>query len=184
MSNKAIVPLERIESVILFIRGHRVIMDSDLATLYGVPVKRLNEQVRRNQRRFPDDFHFQLSKEETEAVDVLRSQNATLKKGRGHHRKYLPHAFTEHGALMAANVLNSPQAEDASVFVIRAFVRLRQMLYTHKELAQKLEELEGRLKGHDEDIRALIAAIHELAEPLKERSGRRIGFYSRPSNRG
>jgi hypothetical protein len=172
----AIVRLERIESVILFLRGHRVLLDSDLAALYGVSVKRLNEQVRRNRRRFPEDFLFRLSSEEAAAVEALRSRNATLKKGRGQHRKYLPFAFTEHGALMAANVLNSQQAEDASVFVIRAFVRLRQMLSTHKEMASKLEELEARLEGHDEDIRALVAAIHELAEPLKKYRRKRIGF--------
>jgi hypothetical protein len=177
----AVIPLERIESAILLMRGHRVMMDSDLALLYGVTVKRLNEQVRRNARRFPDDFMFQLTKEEAAAVDALRSQSATLKTGRGQHRKYLPFAFTEHGALMAANVLNSPQAENVSVLVIRAFIRLRQMLSTHKELARKLVELEDRLEGHDDALRTLVVAIRELAEPLKERKGRRMGF--RPAKR-
>ena len=114
-------------------------LDSDLAGLYGVTTKRLNEQVKRNIERFPADFMFQLNAEEHEA---LRSQIATLKTGRGQHRKYPPYVFTEHGAIMAASVLNSPRAIQVSVYVVRAFVRLREVLATHKDLARKLEDLE------------------------------------------
>ena len=108
----------------MLMRGQKVMLDSDLAELYGVPTKRLNEQVKRNIDRFPPDFMFRLSQEEAE---ILRSQNATLKGGRGQHRKYLPYAFTEHGAIMAATVLNSQRAVEMSVFVVRAFVQLREM---------------------------------------------------------
>ncbi|MBI2313471.1 MAG: ORF6N domain-containing protein [Betaproteobacteria bacterium] len=157
---------------ILFIRGQRVMLDADLAELYGVPTKRFNEQVRRNIARFPEDFMFQLTIEEHAA---LRSQIATLKTGRGQHRKYLPHAFTEHGAIMAAAVLNSPRAVEVSVFVVRAFVQLREMLATHKELAAKLEELERKVSSHGQAIADLINAIRQLMR-APESSGRSIGF--------
>ncbi|HXF75083.1 MAG TPA: ORF6N domain-containing protein, partial [Methylomirabilota bacterium] len=140
----ALVTVERIEGRIFTIRGCRVMVDSDLAELYGVPVKRLNEQVRRNADRFPPDFAFQMTREE---YDSLRSQIATLERGRGRHRKYLPWVFTEHGAIMAANVLNSRRAVEASVYVVRAFVRLRRAVASHKELARKLAELERRVGG-------------------------------------
>ena len=110
MSSTALIPIERIERTILLIRGHKVMLDADLAKLYGVPTRRLNEQVKRNAERFPEDFLFRLTPEE---ADALRSQTATLKHGRGQHRKYLPYAFTEHGALMAANVPRSPQLPDS-----------------------------------------------------------------------
>jgi phage regulator Rha-like protein len=167
---KSIVPVERIERSILLIRGERVLLDSDLAGLYGVTVKRLNEQVRRNLKRFPKDFMFQLTKEE---YRVLRSQIATLKTGRGRHRKYLPYAFTEHGAVMLASVLNSPVAIRMSIFVVRAFVRLRELLKTHKELARKLIELEQRIAQHDETIQSVIRAIRQLMEPPRTEA---IGF--------
>lgn len=145
--------VEGIESFIRTIRGRKVLLDTDLARIYGVPTKRLNEQVRRNLDRFPDDFMFQLTPEE---IDSLRSQIATLKLGRGEHRKYLPYAFTEHGAIMAANVLNSPQAVRMSVFVVRAFVKMRGLLGGTKELARQLRELEAkltaRLDGHEAAI--------------------------------
>ena len=134
----SLIPVERIEQAILWMRGQKVILDADLAVLYGVTTKRLNQQVRRNIERFPADFLFQLSAEESEA---LRLQFATLKSGRGQHRKYAPLAFTEHGAIMAASVLNSPRAIQVSVHVVRAFVRLREVLATHKDLARKLEDL-------------------------------------------
>jgi len=133
-----------IESRILLVRGQRVMLDVDLARLYGVPTKRLNEQIRRNTERFPADFAFRLTADEWEC---LRSHFATLKAGRGQHRKYLPLAFTEHGALMSANVLSSRRAIEASLFVVRAFVRLREVLATHKELARKLEELERKTEA-------------------------------------
>lgn len=167
------VPVEHIASGILVIRGERVMLDADLAALYGVPTKRLNEQVKRNLERFPKDFMFQLTAEEAAS---LRSQIATLKAGRGQHRKYRPYAFTEHGAIMAATVLNSPQAVEMSVFVVRAFVRLREMLASNKALARKLAELEARLEGHDETIADIVLAIRELMNPPALEKRRGIGF--------
>lgn len=165
----AIVPVERIESRILLIRGHKVMLDSDLAELYRVSTKRLNEQVRRNRERFPEDFMFQLTPEETEA---LRSQFATSNRGRG-GRRYRPYAFTEHGAVMLASVLNSPVAVQASIQVVRAFIRLREILATHKELARKLAELEQK---YDRQFKVVFDAIRELmAPPKKER--KEIGFH-------
>jgi len=158
-----------VESRIFVQRGQKVILDSDLAELYGVPVKRLNEQVKRNRERFPQDFMFQLSAEEEQS---LRSQNATSKRG---GRRYLPYAFTEHGAIMAATVLNSERAVQMSVFVVRAFVRLREVLATNQQLAGKIDELERRLDTHDASIQELIEAIRELMEPAPA-SGRTIGF--------
>jgi hypothetical protein len=168
----AIVPVERIESRILLIRGRKVMLDSDLAELYGVTTKRLNEQVKRNNERFPADFMFQLTFEETKS---LRSQIATSNRGRG-GRRYRPYAFTEHGAIMAASVLNSHRAIEVSVYVVRAFVKLREMLRTHKELARKLGELEKRIEGHDEEIMTLFEAIRQLMEP-PEKPSKRIGFH-------
>jgi len=178
-ASQAIIPAEQIEAKILLIRGQKVMLDSDLASLYGVSTKRLNEQVKRNRHRFPVDFMFQLSVEETEnlrsqfattsafspAVSVnLTSQNATSSGGHG-GRRYRPYAFTEHGAVMLASVLNSKIAVEASIQVVRAFVRLRQVLATHKELAAKLAELEARIEGHDENITALFEAIRQLMTP-------------------
>ena len=160
-----------VESRILVLRGQRVILDRDLAELYGVPAKRLNEQVKRNRERFPADFVFQLSAREQEA---LRSQDATSKTGRG-GRRYPPYAFTEHGAIMAATVLNSEQAVEMSVFVVRAFVRLREMLATNRKLAAKMDELERRLDTHDATIQELIEAIRELMAPQPAK-GRKIGY--------
>ena len=160
-----------VESRILFLRRQRVILDVDIARLYGVPVKRLNEQVKRNQERFPSDFMFQLSEKEHAA---LRSQIATSNKSRG-GRRYTPYAFTEHGAIMAATVLNSERAVQMSVFVVRAFVRLREMLATNRRLAGKIDELENRLDTHDSVIQELIEAIKELMTP-EEPSRARIGF--------
>src|SRR5271154_6252577 len=160
-----------VESRILFLRHHRVILDADIAQLYGVPVKRLNEQVKRNQERFPSDFMFQLTEKEH---DALRSQIATSKKSRG-GRRYAPYAFTEHGAIMAATVLNSERAVKMSVFVVRAFVRLREMLATNRRLAGKINELENRLETHDSVIVELIEAIKDLMTP-QETPRVRIGF--------
>lgn len=164
-------PVFHVESRILFIRHQRIILDTDLAELYGVPVKRLNEQVRRNQGRFPADFMFRLTAKEYE---ILRSQIATSSEGHG-GRRYLPFAFTEHGAIMAANVLNSERAVQMSVFVVRAFVRLREMLAANRQLAVKIHELEGRLDTHDDTIQDLIEAIKELMTPPQS-PRRRIGF--------
>jgi hypothetical protein len=143
-----------------------------LAALYGVATKRLNEQVRRNPDRFPSDFSFQVTPEE---YAVLRSQIATLDLGRGGHRKYLPHVFTEHGALMAASVLNSPPAVHTSIFVVRAFLQLRQWVGGQGVLAAKLTELERRVAGHDEDLKAMVRAIRRLTQPPAGLR-RRIGF--------
>lgn len=160
-----------VESRILVMRNQKVILDADLAQLYGVPVKRLNQQVKRNRERFPSDFMFQLSAKEHEQ---LRLQFATSKQGRG-GRRYQPYAFTEHGAIMAASVLNSERAIQMSVFVVRAFVRLREMLTTNRQLAAKLDELESRLETHDTKIQEVIEAIRELMIP-PEGPRRKIGF--------
>ena len=168
---QAIIPAERIETRIFLIRGMKVMLDSDLANLYGVSTRRLNEQVKRNLHRFPPDFMFQLSAEETQN---LRSQIATSSAGHG-GRRYQPYAFTEHGAVMLASVLNSKIAVQASVQVVRAFVRLRQILATHKKLAGKLAELETRIAAHDENITTLFEAIRQMME-LPEKPRRRIGF--------
>ncbi|OGX41734.1 MAG: DNA-binding protein [Omnitrophica WOR_2 bacterium RIFCSPHIGHO2_02_FULL_68_15] len=170
----SIILPERVERRIHSIRGHRVILDLDLASLYGVATKRLNEQVKRNAERFPEDFMFRLTEEEAE---VLRSQIATSSERHG-GRRYQPYAFTEHGAIMAANVLNNPRAVKVSILVVRAFVRLRQVLATHRELAHKLDELERQVGTHDEAIRELMTAVRRLMElPQPER--RQIGFHVR-----
>lgn len=171
---KSVIPAGRIEQAIMLIRGERVILDADLATLYGVPTKRLNEQVRRNMERFPSDFMFQLTTKEYES---LRSQFATSNTGRG-GRRYMPYVFTEHGTIMAANVLNSPQAVSVSVYVVRAFVKIRQMLSAHKALANKLDELERKFKKHDKTIVALIEAVRQLMEPPPEPKKKPIGYLS------
>ncbi|HVR24532.1 MAG TPA: ORF6N domain-containing protein [Candidatus Polarisedimenticolia bacterium] len=160
-----------VESRILLLRHQRVILDTDIAELYGVPVKVLNQQVKRNRERFPADFVFQLTSKEDE---VLRSQSVTSKQGRG-GRRYAPYAFTEHGAIMAATVLNSERAVQMSVFVVRAFVRLREMLATNRKLAGKIDELENRLDTHDSTIQDLIEAIKELMKP-EDPPRRSIGF--------
>ena len=170
-------PAFAVESRILFLRHQRVILDLDLAQLYGVPVKRLNEQVKRNQERFPSDFLFQLTEKEHNA---LRSQFATSKKRRG-GRRYTPYAFTEHGAIMAATVLNSERAVQMSVFVVRAFVRLREMLATNRRLARKIDELENRLNSNDSVIWELFTAIKKLMAPDRKRRAR-IGFQLPPAS--
>ncbi|MDA1050659.1 MAG: ORF6N domain-containing protein [Planctomycetota bacterium] len=169
-----VVLLDQIESLIHTVRGQRVMFDRDLAKLYGVPTKRLNEQVRRNIARFPDDFRFQFTREES---DSLRSQIATSKPGRG-GRRTLPFAFTEHGAIMAANVLNSPRAVEVSVFVVRAFIRLREVALQHRELSQKLAELERKVDNHDDAIRQLVSAIRELMAPPPMKSTGKIGSHA------
>lgn len=179
----AVIPLEEIEQRILTVRGQKVMLDSGLAELYGVTTKRLNEQVRRNRARFPEDFMFRLTKEEAAG---LRSQNATSKGGRG-GRRYPPSGFTEHGAIMLASVLNTTRAVNVSVYVVRAFVRLRQMVATNKEVTAKLAELERRVSGHDEAIRPLVTAIRRLMGSLPAPPRRRIGFRveeRRPVYRG
>jgi hypothetical protein len=153
------------------LRGQRVILDADLAAIYGVTTGRLNEAVKRNAERFPEDFMFRLSAAEHAA---LISQIATSKPGRGGRRK-LPWAFTEHGAIQAANVLNSPRAIAMGVYVVRAFVKLREMLASNAALARKLDELERKYKHHDEAIAAILSAIRELMNPPPSKR-RPIGF--------
>jgi len=160
-----------VESRILILRHQRVILDADIAELYGVPVRQLNQQVKRNRKRFPADFVFQLTAKEHE---ILRSQIVISKETHG-GRRYRPFAFTEHGAIMAATVLNSERAVQMSVFVVRAFVRLREMLATNRRLAARLYELENRLDTHDSTIQDLIEAIKELMTP-EEGPRLRIGF--------
>lgn len=168
---KAQIVLERmIEGKIFFIRGHKVMLDRDLADLYGVETKRLNEQVKRNLKRFPADFMFPLTKEETFS---LRSHFATLE--RGAHFKYLPSAFTEQGVAMLSTVLNSERAIQVNITIMRAFVKLREVLLRHKELEGKLKELEGKVGKHGEDIQLIFEAIRQLMEP-PEKPKSRIGF--------
>jgi len=172
MAEHGLIPAERVERAILVLRGHKVIIDKALAELYGVTTKRLNEQVKRNAERFPPDFSFQLTEDE---ANSLRSQSATLETGRGRHRKYRPYAFTEHGALMAASVLNSPRAIEMSIAVVRAFVKLRSLLSANRQLASKVDAMERTLSDHGQQIIVLFDAIRGLMEPpLKP--GRRIGF--------
>lgn len=157
-----VVEVEPVEPLIQEIRGERVMLDSDLARVYGVTTKRLNEQVRRNTKRFPQDFVFRLTLSETEEAVRSRSQIATLK--RGQNIKHLPYAFTEHGAIMAANVLSSRRAVEMSIHVIRAFVTLRRESGRYAELARKLAELECKQQLHGEDIQMILAALRQLDE--------------------
>jgi hypothetical protein len=169
---KTIIPIGQIERRILLIRGQKVILDADLAMLYGVPTRVLNQAVRRNLKRFPQDFMFKLSQPEKDQVITICDHLKNLK-----YAKALPNAFTEHGAIMAASVLNTEKAIQISVFVVRAFVKLREMLSTHKELAYKLAELERKLQNHDESIQSLVVAIRQLMAPSKpEPPKKRIGF--------
>ena len=172
MAARIAIPLDRIARRILLLRGQRVLIDADLAMLYGVSTKRFNEQVRRNARRFPPDFVLRLTREEWES---LRSQFATLKTGRGRHRKYLPLAFSEHGAIMVATILNSPRAIQVSVHIVRAYVRLREFLSAHKNLARQLDAHERKLASHDQAIAGLVTTIRHLMAP-QEAKRRPIGF--------
>ncbi len=170
---KAVIQIGKIEQCILLIRGEKVIIDSDLAEFYNVPTKRLNEQVKRNKERFPDDFMFQLTAGEKSEVVATCDHLAKLK-----YSKVLPYAFTEHGVIMAASVLNSTRAVEVSVFIVRAFVKLRKVIAAHKELANKIAQLERRLAGHDEQIIALVHAIKQLMAPEPPPKKRRIGFHT------
>mgnify|MGYP001041973124 CR=1 FL=1 len=176
----SLVLVDQVQSKILFMRGEKVILDSDLAALYGVSTGRLNEQVKRNKERFPPDFMFRLSQKE---FNDLKSQFATSSSGWGGRRK-LPYAFTEHGAIMAASVLNSERAVQASIYVVRAFVKLRQILAPYKELMSKLEQLEKKLKTHDKQIIAIVEAIKLLMPPPDEKPKKPFGFHKKkPTSR-
>lgn len=166
------VSVERITHSILILRGHKVLLDRDLAAIYGVETRTLNQAVKRNAERFPEDFRFQLTAKETMA---LRSQIVILKGGRGQHIKFLPYAFTEHGAIQAANVLNSPRAVLMGIHVVRAFVQLRDVLASNKELAHRFAELERKVSTHDQAIVGILKAIRELMNPPQPEK-RSIGF--------
>lgn len=174
--DRSLIPIERIEQSILLIRGHKVMLDRDLAYLYGVTTKVLNQAVKRHKDRFPEDFMFQLTIEEARIwwTEVrgggLRSQIVTLK--RGQHIKYRPYAFTEHGILMLSSVLNSERAIQVNIEIMRAFVRLRRMLASHADMARKLEALE---KKYDAQFKVVFDAIRELMRPPEPKK-RPIGF--------
>src|SRR5450755_5060962 len=171
MAKTATVAARKVDSKIFILRGQRVILDSDLSELYGVEPRHLNQQVKRNAKRFPFAFCFQLSAHE---FKILRSQNVISSERHGGTR-YRPHVFTEHGAIMAATVLNSERAIEMSVFVVLAFVRMRRAIVENRHILTKLAELEHRLKGHDADIQDLMEAIRELMSPAAPTRSR-IGF--------
>lgn len=168
--------IEAIASRIVTLRGERVLLDADLAALYGVETRRLNEQVRRNRRRFPADFIFRLTREE---LENLMSQFATSRWG---GRRKLPYVFTEHGAIQAATILSTRRAVEVSVYVVRAFVQLRGVLAANRELAKRLDELESRIERkfdtHDRVIADILDAIRQLMTPPEPKPKRRIGFVS------
>lgn len=165
----SLVPPERVESLILVVRGQRVMLDSDLARLYGTRTSRLNEQVQRNRRRFPPDFMFELTAQE---ATVLRSQTATSKPpGRG-GRRYLPLVFTEQGVAMLSSVLNSERAVEVNILIMRAFVKLRKLLASHADLARRLDALE---RNYDSQFRTVFDAIRELMKPPSPKK-RRMGL--------
>jgi phage regulator Rha-like protein len=170
--NTGIAAVEQIEQAILLLRGQKVMLDRDLAALYGVETKNLNKAVRRNLDRFPADFMFQLTPEEADSCS--RFQIGTLK--RGQNIKYLPYAFTQEGVAMLSSVLNSQRAIQVNVAIMRAFVRLREALSLHKDLAHKLAELERKIENHDESICSLFKAIRQLMTP-PEPPRREIGFH-------
>jgi hypothetical protein len=170
-SKKAVIRVGKIEERILLIRGDKVIIDADLAEFYGTSTKRLNEQVKRNKNRFPEDFMFRLTADEKSEVVAKCDHLANLK-----YSQSLPYAFTEHGALMAAGILNTPRAVEVSVFVVRAFVKLRHSIAEYKELVQKLSQLVRKLIRHDEQLMALMQAIRQLMNPEPIPIRRRIGF--------
>jgi hypothetical protein len=185
MSNQTPARVDKISSRIPTIRGKKVILDFDLAEIYDVPTKALNQAVKRNLLRFPDDFIFQLTAKEIE--DLMRSQFVTAYK---RNVRFLPHAFTENGAIMAANVLNSPEAVRMSVFVVRAFVKMRELLGGTKELAKQLAALEkkltARLDGHEIAIVDVLRRVMEILDPPPpppEPPRRQIGFHVEPEEK-
>ncbi len=184
-----LVPAERIQSRILVLRGQRVLLDADLAAIYEVPTKRLIEQMKRNADKFPEDFVFQITWEEytqirlaknvtlsAEGVTDMWSQNATG-SSKSRSAKNLPFAFTEYGAIQAANVLKSPAATRMGIAVVRAFVQLRALMVDHKTLRAKLAELDARVGVHDEQLAAIVEAIQQLAVPVEPANKRKIGYH-------
>jgi len=168
MQNTEVVPQQLIESKIFIVRGKKVLLNSDLAVLYGVETKMLNRAVKRNMERFPEDFMFQLIKEEY--TELLRCQFGTLK--RGQHSKYLPYAFTENGVAMLSSVLNSKRAIQVNIQIMRTFTKIKEMMVTHKELKNKIEEME---KKYDYQFTVVFEAIKQLIEP-SQKTRKRIGF--------
>jgi len=188
MSKQGVSPVDRISLLIRTVRGQKVVLDTDLALIFGVPTFRFNEAIKRNRERFPNDFMFQLTAAEAES---LTSQIAMSKPGRG-GRRTLPYAFTENGAIMAANVLNSPEAVRMSVFVVRAFVQMRDLLGSTKELAKQLADLEkkltARLDGHEGAIVQVLQRLMNILDPPPpppepETPKRRIGFHAEPDEK-
>ena len=167
-----VVVQEAVEQKIYLIRGRRAMLDEDLSKLYGVSTKRLNEQVKRNAKRFPPDFMFPLKKQE---VVNLRSQIATSRWG---GRRYIFNAFTEQGIAMLSSVLNSERAIQVNIIIMRVFVKLRELVATHKEILNKLNELETKVGKHDEQIAAIFQVIRQLVEPQPQKPKRRMGFHS------
>ncbi|MEK7067641.1 MAG: ORF6N domain-containing protein [Patescibacteria group bacterium] len=181
---QSLIPLEKIEDKILFIRGRKVMLDSDLAFLYGVETKVLNQAVRRNQDRFPAEFMFQLTKEEAEnlrsqivTTNSSRSQIVTLK--RGQNIKYLPYAFTEYGVVMLSSVLKNQKSIAININIVKAFIRLRELAFSYKDLARKLWELEDKYSGHDKKIQEIFMVLRGLMTKPNSRSTDEIGFKDR-----
>ena len=166
--------LERVDPCIVILRGRRVILDADLARIYGTTTKHLNQQVTRNKDRFPPDFMFRLQQDEKNELvtncDILRSIK---------YSRVLPRAFTEHGAIMVASILNSRRAVEMSVYVVRAFVRCRSILAHHQELAQRLSELERLIASHDKSIRDIVAVLRQLVQDGESDPGTPIGFSTK-----
>lgn len=173
MDPQSLIPLGRIDNMILLIRGERIILDCHLASLYGVSTKALIQAIKRNADRFPEEFAFQLTRQEVKELQPFLDFDAWG------GRRYLPYAFTEHGAVMAANVLHSERAVKASLFIVKVFVKMRRLLTSHRELAQKLAELERQVGTHDKAIVSLFDAIRKLMAPLPTKS-KKIGFILEP----
>ena len=167
---KMVIPDEAIINKILLIRDKKVMIDKDIASLYGVPTKRLNEQVKRNLKRFPDDFMFQLTQEEKDEVVANCDHLKNLK-----YSPNLPYVFTEHGAVMLASVLNSDRAIEVNIQIVRIFTKMKEMLLTHKDILLKLEQLENKVSSHDENIQMIFEALKQLLNPPQE-PRKRIGF--------
>jgi len=170
-TKRSVIPVERVEKTILFIRGQNVILDADLARLYGTTTKRLNEQVKRNHERFPEDFMFQLTAKEKAKVVANCDHLSSLK-----YSPALPRAFTEHGALMAANILKSKAAVSMSIYVVRAFIRMREELTSRRDLEERLDQIEKILLVHDTELKDLIEKIRPLLLPPPEKPRKKIGF--------
>ena len=165
--------IELVQTRIYSIRNQKIMLDSDIAELYGVETKRVNEAVRNNPDKFPDDFYFELDVNEQ---DFLRSKCSTLKRGRGQHSKYPPKAFTEQGVYMLATILKSPIAAKVTVSIMRAFVAMRRFALTYGQIVEKLSQLDGKVSEHDEVLKTVIQALSKLVEESETKETKRIGF--------